>query len=466
MTDERTPPSEEAPRITDAPAPAPSARSLRVMEIVRWLLLAVVTSIAALSVWHFWAPDSMGDGHADHAVDRYYCPMHPQIRSSQPGECPICHMNLEPIPQHRKNEAAPASAPAPAQPGDVAAVTLSRDKQDSIGLLTAPAESAALGDRLRVPALVATPETGLAQVRVRAAGFVERVLVRETGASVARGQALAYIYSPEIYRAQEEFIAASRWQGASATSPAAASASELSAAARRGLELLGLESAELDEIARTGKPLRAVPVRATAAGVVTRFNAVLGSRADPETILYEIADLSRIWVIASVHERELSKLKLGTNANFQASGASETWTGRIELIEPSLDEATRTARVRLGFKNRKNALRPGQFGEVEFELPAGEGLLVPRDAVIHTGEHNYVYVASSPERFEPRTVQLGSEHGARVQILSGLSAGDRVVTRGGFMLDSESRLQASLAAAPAASPSGSAGPPTHGRTSR
>jgi Cu(I)/Ag(I) efflux system membrane fusion protein len=326
-----------------------------------------------------------------------------------------------------------------------------------IGVATSAVVRQSLGDRLRVPGVVSSPETGFAQVRVRASGFVERVAVRQTGVHVTRGQTLVWIYSPEIYRAQEELLAAARWnEGAGAAGTPAAGAAELGAAARRGLELLGLSNADIEEILRSGRPMRAIPVRAPISGFVTRFNAVLGFRADPEMVLYELADLSTVWVVASVYERDIGHIRVGMAARFAVTGQTTAPVeARVALIEPQLDEGTRTSRVRLVLSNRDLTLRPGQFGEVNFELPATEGLLVPRDAVIRTGEHDYVYVATAGDHFEPRIVRTGLALGDRVQILEGVAVGDQVVTRGSFMLDSESRLQASLAAAP--SPSSAAG---------
>lgn len=446
--------------------PAPSRRALKTMAIVRWVLLALVTVLAGYTVWSFWGPAQ--DGHAAHVEARYYCPMHPQIRSPDPGECPICHMNLEPIPEERRTPSAAASSagalPAAPSPSNVTAVTVSEEKQRAVGLATSVAESATLGDRLRVPGVVSAPETGLAQARVRAPGFVERVAVRQTGVRVSRGQPLAFIYSPEIYRAQEEYLAAARWSGAaSGGSTAQPGAAEITTAARRALELLGLSESDVEEITRTGRPIRAIAVRAPAAGFVIRFNAVLGSRAEPEMVLYEIADLSSVWVVASVHERDLNAMRVGMTARFTTTnGQAEPLTARVDLVEPLLEESTRTTRVRLVVPNRKGRLRPGQFGDVEFELPSSPGLFVPRDAVIRTGEHEYVYVATGQDRFEPRLVQTGLSRESRVQLLSGVAEGDRVVTRGSFMLDSESRLQASLASAPAPTSSSGGGSPDQG----
>jgi Cu(I)/Ag(I) efflux system membrane fusion protein len=433
----------DAPASAERPSPeAPSARGLRVMAAVRWLLLALVTVAAGSAVWTLWGPEA--SPHAAHEEDRFYCPMHPQIRSPRPGQCPICHMHLEPIPAERQAERAPDARAHPSAPADVVAVSLSAEKQKVIGLATSVASRGSLGDRLRVPGVVSAPETGRAEVRVRAPGFVEQVAVRQTGVRVTRGQVLAWIYSPEIYRAQAELIAASRW--GDAPGALASGAGEIAPAARRGLELLGVAGSDIDEIARTGKPLRAVPVRAPSAGYVTRYAAVLGTRADPETVLYEIADLSSVWVVASVHERDLASVRAGTPARFTwTAGKPEAVTARVDLVEPALDEATRTGRVRLVVSNPDGRLRPGQFGDVELELPAAEGLFVPRDAVIRTGEHEYVYVDTGGDRFEPRTVRTGLLRDGRTQILDGIAEGERVVTRGSFMLDSESRLRASLA---------------------
>jgi len=429
-------------------------RAHRTMAIVRWVLLALVTVVAGYSVWTYWGPGA--STHPSHREDRYYCPMHPQIRSPDPGECPICHMNLEPIPEHRQADGAASGgaqdmSARPNAPSDVVPVTLTSERQQLIGVTATPATRGALGQELRAPGSVEAPESGLAQVRTRAAGFIERVAVRETGVRVTRGQPLAWIYSPDIYRAQEEFLAASRWVAGAGTPSTATgtSPSEMAGAARRALELVGLIEADIEEISRSGRAMRAIPVRAPISGHVTRFNAVLGLHASPETTLYEIVDLSRVWVIASVHERDLPHIRVGMPARFTSSSRqNDAVAARVDLVEPEVSETTRTARVRLTIQNAKFELRPGQYGDVTFELPESSALVIPKDAVIHTGEHDYVFVDAGSGRFEPRTVLVGTQVGDRIQILDGLVEGDRVVSRGSFMLDSESRLQASLAATP------------------
>ncbi|HKO95192.1 MAG TPA: efflux RND transporter periplasmic adaptor subunit, partial [Polyangiaceae bacterium] len=166
--------------------------------------------------------------------------------------------------------------------------------------------------------------------------------------------------------------------------------------------------------------------------------------ASPDTTLYEIADLSRVWVIASAHERDLAVVVPGMSARFASSSRpAEPVAARVDLVEPEVSETTRTVRVRLTLQNPKSMFRPGQYGDVTFELPQSEALLVAKDSVIHTGEQAYVFVDTGAGRFEPRTVRVGAEAGERVQVLEGVAEGERVVSRGNFMLDSESRLQAS-----------------------
>jgi Cu(I)/Ag(I) efflux system membrane fusion protein len=323
-------------------------------------------------------------------------------------------------------------------------VDVPKAQQTHIGIATSEAQPAAVRGSLRVPAVLTAPETGLAQVRTRAAGFIERVEVRQSGERVKRGQVLAYIYSPEIYRAQEEFLAATRW-GGQRSAPTDGASTVIATAARRSLELLGLTAEDIDELAKRSEPVRAVALRAPIAGFVTRFNAVLGSRADSETVLYELADLSSLWAIASVHERDAAQIRVGMIAEFRPAGeAASALRAHVALVEPQLDESLRQSRVRLSLRNDTYALRPGQYGEVSFGLAERTGLFVPRDAVIDTGLARYVYVQTGEERFEPRAVELGAREGESVEVRSGIRAGERIVTRGNFMLDSESRLRASL----------------------
>ena len=465
------------------PEPSASRRRLRAMAAVRWLLLLAITALAVHSVWTTWGPSHE---HRATEPDRYYCPMHPQIRSPDPGECPICHMRLEPIPRERQQPVATSTPPsdaavttgagatgadAAAAPASVSGddagplqgvvpVTVTLDRQQLIGVTTAPVARHTISQQLRVPGVVEVPENMVAHVHVRSAGYIERVAVRTTGVRVARGEPLAWVYSPQIYQTEQELLTAHRWAaervpGSAAPTDAAPHVNtlqptEVEAAARRSLELLGVDPSDIDAILRAGTPLRAVPLRAPIAGYVTRFAAVLGAYAMPETTLYEIADLSRVWVVASLYERDVSRVRPGLPARFVTPGVpGGPWSARITLIEPEVSASTRTARVRLEATNPGMALHPGQYGDVVFNLTASTTLAVPRDAVIDTGTQQYVFVDRGEGRFEPRPVRTSALVGDLLEVAEGVREGERVVVRGNFMLDSESRLQASLAETPA-----------------
>lgn len=439
------------------------------MAAIRWLLLAAVTALATHTLWTYWGPPS----HARHdaRTDRYYCPMHPQIRSPDPGECPICHMSLEPIPVERQQGAAEpltsgstedagASVAPTIDAGALPAlvpVVIALDRQQSIGVSTAPVTSVRSAGQLRAPGVVEVPENATTRVHIRAAGYLERAAVRQTGVRVARGQILAWFFSPQVYQTELEMLRAHRWAAESAGRDAASRAAapalpgdadEIARAGRQSLELLGIDATDIDAIVRSGEPMRAVPIRAPSSGYVMRFAAIPGSYVAPEMTLFEIADLSRVWIVASLYERDLPRVRAGMTARFAVPGIEAPTRGRIALVEPEVSVTTRTARVRVEALNPTTALRPGQYGEVLLDLPESERLGVPRDAVIDTGVHRYVFVDLGGGRFAPRSIGMGALIGEHFEVTAGLRAGERVVVRGNFMLDSESRLQASLAVGP------------------
>ncbi|HXU01356.1 MAG TPA: efflux RND transporter periplasmic adaptor subunit [Polyangia bacterium] len=436
------------------PEPEGPPRGVATMSIVRWVLVGIAGIVAVASILSYAGVRS-GGGKATSSTEQhlYTCPMHPAIIQDHPGECPICGMTLV-----LKTTATPrtGSAPDAGQVAGLSPIDLTPERIQLIGMKTAPVKREALGGELRTVGVVAANERGLAQITTRFAGWVQKLLVSETGERVRRGQALATIYSPDVLRAEQELLVAAGWNASPDGKPTHADlhggdglTAGLLANARRRLELLGISAQEIDDVLRTGKAVEAIAIRSPAEGYVVGKNAVAGVAVQPGTVLFEVADLSQVWVTADVYEQDISRIHVGQPARLELSSfPGESHAGKVKFIYPVLDANNRTLRVRLEFKNRSDRngprLRPGMYGTVYLNLPATTGLTVPAEAVVDTGEMHYVFVAANGGHFEPRLVKLGARATDRVEILSGVSEGETVVTTGNFLVDSESRLRAAI----------------------
>jgi membrane fusion protein, copper/silver efflux system len=324
-------------------------------------------------------------------------------------------------------------------------VHLDPEKARSLGVTVVEAEIAAVRRAIRTTGHVTYDETRLSTVTPKFGGFVERLHVNFTGQQVRRGQPLLEIYSPELVAAQEELLAAVRLEKQlreTASSAVVERTAVLVDAARRRLLLWDVSPAQVQQIERSGQVRRTLTLHAPSGGFVTELMVQAGQAVEMGMPLYRLADLSTLWVEADVYEHDLRLVRLGEPAELQiAAYPGERFAGRISYVYPDARPETRTARVRLQLDNPGGRIKPGMFATVTLDTPVAErSVMVPRDAVMHTGTHAMVFVEEHPGHYVMREVTIGGDFQGRTQILSGLLAGDRVVARANFLIDAESRL--------------------------
>ena len=421
------------------------------MAIVRWVIvgLMALAAFGGLAYYFQWFKPSAGAQSA--AQTEYYCPMHPSVTQDHPGECPICSMTLVPRAKTAAGHEGHADAASRGNVAGLAPVQLTPERIQLIGLKTAPAVRQPLATEIRTVGYVSPREDGLAHIHTRFSGWIEQLLVAQTGEKVTKGQVLATIYSPELLTAQQEFLNARRWSthapaaGAEGHAAAHAETADLATDARLRLENLGISPAEIDELVRTGTPQRAQKIRSPVTGYVVAKNALAGLYVQPEIELFQVADLATVWVLADIYEYEVSRVQVGSPVRIQVeSYAGESFTGKVRFVYPTLNAETRTMRVRLELPNRNLRLKPGMYATVFIQATPRMGVVVPSSAVVDTGDQQYVFVALGNGRYEPRKVTVGFHAEDKTELREGLKEGEQVVTTANFLIDSESRLRAAI----------------------
>ena len=452
--------------------------------------VALAFLVGGILTWRR-APSAPAGDHAGRSGDVYYCPMHPQVTSDRPGKCPICSMDLV------KKEGAPNAAGAtggrkilfyrnpmnpaiksdkpmkddmgmdyvPVYEDEVAGgsgpqvpgrgeVSLSPERRQMLGVRSVPVTRQEIGGELRTVGRVAIDETRVHHQHTRYEGFVERLYVDFVGAPVRRGQPLLAVYSPELVASQQEYLVAVRAQrrtGDSSVPGVARSSLGLVEASRQRLMRFDMTAQQIRRLEETGKPLETVDVFADMGGVVTEKMAYHGMKVEAGMRLFTIADLSRVWVLADVYEKDLGSVRTGMPATVSLPySPGQGWAGRVTFVAPTLEETTRTAKLRVELDNPGGALKPDMVADVVLRTPGGSALVVPESALIRTGERTLVFVDKGEGRLEPREVQAGGRSGEMVAIHSGVAEGERVVVAASFLLDSESSLRAAIAAGQAA----------------
>lgn len=341
---------------------------------------------------------------------------------------------------------------------------LTPEQAKLIGVTVAQAAMRQFKVSIRATGRVAADETRLATVTTKVEGFVEQLMVNYTGQPVAKGQALLALYSPEVYAVELEYLSLLRMRQAAPTSSEASQlpgqvqfgamlqsdTQALLAAARQRLALLdagGLAG----QLEKTGRPSRTFTLGSPVTGYVLTRQATLGMRVMPGEKLYDIADLSTVWVLADVYEEQLPYVREGAPAAITLTGAGgPPVIARVAQIYPVIAGDTRTARVRFNLPNPKGLLKPDMYAEILMMPNLGNYLAVPESAVIDTGLRQVVYQETSPNTFEPREVRTGPRSGGFVAVTGGLEAGAKVATSANFLLDAETRLKSGAGGDPMA----------------
>jgi Cu(I)/Ag(I) efflux system membrane fusion protein len=361
-------------------------------------------------------------------IDHYTCSMHPSVKQSEPGTCPVCGMNLVPVTKQQQEQGV---------------VMIDDTRRQLIGVRTEPVVRGPMRQTFRAVGHVAYDESTLADVTLKVHGWITKLYVNATGQRVARGQTLFTMYSPELYNAEQDFLLAT---GPSAD-PAAASDSgsargeAFRRASRQRLHLLGLTDAQIDSIRASGKPSEDLAIPSPASGFVIEKNVVEGASVDAGMRLYRVAALNKVWVEADVFETDLARVRAGDSATVTLDYLpGHSYSAKVATLYPSLDPTTRTGRVRLELANKGLELLPGMYANVELESDLGERVQVPSAAVVYTGPRRLVFVDLGGGRFKPTEVQVGAQSDGRYEVLSGLSAGDQVATSGVFLIAAEARI--------------------------
>ncbi len=443
--------------------------------------MLVVAVFAAVFVAGSWYGKNAGGAaqKGGRKILYYVDPMHPAYKSDKPGIAPDCGMKLEPVYEDG-GAASPAAAERkilhyrdpknpsytsdkpglnpetgndlePVYADDAAAlpmgtIKVDSEKQQLIGVSYGQVESGAGVHIFRAVGKVAFDETRMARVHARVEGWIDQVFVDFTGQLVTKGQRLLTLYSPEMLATQQEYLLALKSKDMLKNSTfvdAVQQSDSLTAASRKRLELWELSDAQIEELARTGKPVTNITLNSPISGYVITRNAFPKQKITPETELYNIVDLSKVWIMADVFENEAPMVRLGQQVSVSlAGGRGKAFRARVSYIQPQVDPMTRTLKVRLEAENPEMLLKPDMYADVEFRVEMPGRITVPSAAVLNSGERQTVFVDRGNGYLEPRQVEIGERLGDRLQILKGLKPGERIVVSGNFLIDSESQLKA------------------------
>lgn len=448
---------------------------MRITKKTAALVLVLLLVVAGgFWSWRHFGHFHEGEKAAQGAVE-YTCPMHPFVVKDKPGSCPICAMELV-----KKVDGAQASAKEMEMLGHV---SLSPTQMVMANVGTTEVKRLSLTRELNSVGIITFDQSRQGKVTAWVGGRLDRLYVDKVGDYVSKSRPVAEVYSPDLVAAQQEYLLAIRSREQLKKSPVSsisAGGDGLVSSARQRLKLLGVKDEQIAELEATGKAEIRLSIYTPLSGLVVEKMVQQGQYVETGTELFSIADLSVVWVEVEVYENEFQFVKLGQRVEITSqSYPDKTFSGRVSFIYPFLDPKTRTVKVRVEVRNPGLQLKPDMFVTARIHVPLGDSLAVPVSAVIDTGKRQVAWVEMQPGMFEPRDVKVGARSGDMIQILSGLKAGEKVASSGGYLIDSEAQLKggaggdhAGHGAAPdgkkpeAASPAPGAGHQGHGAPSQ
>ncbi len=382
--------------------------------------LAVLLPLILVALFSLNEDPAFSAENGEAEILYWVAPMDPNYRRDKPGKSP---MGMDLVPVY-------------ADAGDDSnTVRIDSAMVQNLGVRTARAERGKLWRQINAVGYVAFDERKLSHVHLRTDGWIEKLNVKSNGEQVRKGDVLFELYSRELVNAQEEYIQA--LQGSNVY---------LKRASRDRLEALGMSGAQIQQVARDRRASQRIRILASQDGVVDGLNVREGMYVKPATEVLTLADLSSVWLLVDVFERQSDWVRVGQPAEVRLGYLpGRVWEGEVEFVYPTIDAKSRTLQVRLRFDNPNEALKPDMYANVRiYAGPKDNVLSIPREALIKTADSQRVIVALEPGRFRAQEVVAGMESGDFVEIIAGLSEGDRVVTSGQFLIDSEASLRASF----------------------
>ena len=417
----------------------------------RQAMIAVLIALVLGGGAGYWAATRFGNerGPADSnkamessapRVLFYRNPMNPAITSPVPAKD---EMGMDYIPVYAEGSIGGEAAPA-------GTVTIDPVTVQNIGVRTAVAKRESISRHIRAVGRVTLDEERLSRLHPKTEGWIEELYVDKTGEQIRKDTILLNIYSPQLVTSQQEYLLALNNLDALRKSPYAEirrGAEDLVKSARERLELLDVPEHQIRELEQSRKIKKNLHIHSPFDGVVMKIGVREGQYVTPSTELYQIADLSRVWVIADVYENEMPWIQSGDPVDMKLEAIpGKVFTGRVGYIYPYAEAKTRTIKVRLEFANPDLDLRPDMFADVTIQAQRKvDAVVIPSEAVVRSGEREQVFVVRGPGKFEPRTVKTGVQSQGLVQIIDGVSPGEEVVTSSQFLIDSESKLREATA---------------------